>query len=93
MNNAEIVKVIQHMLYTRDFDQKCTAALRHAIAGLTQETVPCKWTLDPYPDEEIWESECGQSWSFITDGPVENNVRFCHHCGRPVAIVHANPEK
>lgn len=46
---------------------------------------PCKWQLD---DEEsgTWESGCGELWSFIDGGPVENRVRFCHGCGKPVEV-------
>lgn len=43
----------------------------------------CAWTLD---DEEngIWQSSCGEAWSFVEGGPTENRVSFCHHCGKSV---------
>ena len=45
----------------------------------------CQWT--PMDDESgTWESACGQAWTFMEDGPVENNVRFCHGCGKPIEI-------
>lgn len=48
-------------------------------------TETCKWT----QDDEWWSTECGASWVFIDCGPVENGVKFCHGCGRPVEIVGA----
>lgn len=56
------------------------------------EAVACQWRLDSSPYAEIWESACGESWSFTTDGPAENNVRFCHGCGKPVNLTAAQQE-
>ena len=47
----------------------------------------CQWT--PTDDEDMpgtWESACGELWSFVEGGPVENNYRFCHGCGKPVGV-------
>ncbi|HGF4019548.1 hypothetical protein [Burkholderia cenocepacia] len=40
----------------------------------------CEWKCDDI-DNGIWESSCGESWSFIDGGPVENRMLFCHRCG------------
>ncbi|HHT8903979.1 TPA: hypothetical protein ACT5CR_006874 [Burkholderia cenocepacia] len=40
----------------------------------------CEWKCDDV-DNGIWESSCGESWSFIDGGPVENRMLFCHRCG------------
>ena len=53
-------------------------------AGHAQEDA-CNWSLT-YDDSEVWESSCGEEWTFIDGGPAENSVRFCHGCGKPVAI-------
>ena len=45
----------------------------------------CNWSLT-YDYSEMWESSCGEEWTFIDGGPAENSVRFCHGCGKPVAI-------
>ena len=45
----------------------------------------CNWSLT-YDDSGVWESSCGEEWIFIDGGPAENSVRFCHGCGKPVAI-------
>ena len=40
----------------------------------------CEWKCDDI-DNGIWESACGETWSFIDGGPVENRMLFCHRCG------------
>ena len=45
----------------------------------------CRWTADE--DSDSWDASCGRKWSFLTDGPVENGVTFCHGCGRQVEVV------
>lgn len=51
----------------------------------------CVWTEDSdceyMPD--TWDSACGERWTFIEGGPLENSVRFCQGCGKPVKL--ANP--
>lgn len=46
----------------------------------------CEWLLTD-ADNGVWESACGEAWTFIDGGPVDNSVRFCHGCGKPVAIA------
>lgn len=59
------------------------AALRELIEKHKEKL--CEWHLG---DEEngIWESSCGEAWSFIDGGPQENRVSYCHHCGYKVSI-------
>lgn len=45
----------------------------------------CRWTYDE--DIDAWETECGDTFCFIMGGPAENNVRFCHYCGKPLLVV------
>lgn len=47
----------------------------------------CRWQEKMGPDEDFWQTACGQAWVFLEDGPAENGVKFCHHCGRPVKAV------
>jgi hypothetical protein len=47
----------------------------------------CTWT--PEEDDNMpgtWASSCGELWSFMDGGPVENRVTYCHHCGGKVVI-------
>jgi hypothetical protein len=45
----------------------------------------CEWTYDD--DSYSWDTSCGAKWCFTDDGPVENGVKFCHCCGKRVALV------
>lgn len=57
------------------------AALLSQQAGSVAESkrATCEWDLT---DDEngIWESSCGETWTFIDGGPIENNMKFCHCC-------------
>jgi hypothetical protein len=60
----------------------------HALAG---ESPVCEWKQDDLDD--LWETSCGQAWTFIDGGPEDNHVRFCHSCGRKVLAIAAGEEK
>ncbi|MBR8423861.1 hypothetical protein [Burkholderia cenocepacia] len=49
----------------------------------------CEWKCDDI-DNGIWESSCGESWSFIDGGPIENRMLFCHRCGGKLKTVPAS---
>ncbi len=71
---------------TTDYD----AYGRHGIPLYTapqpvaRETLTCEWTHNE--DDGFWGTECGQSWRFDDGGPKENNMNFCHCCGKPLRI-------
>lgn len=47
----------------------------------------CLWVEDTDPNMSgNWHSSCGEMWSFIDGGPKENNMTFCHHCGKRVVV-------
>lgn len=46
---------------------------------VTPET--CSWE---ETEDGQWVTSCRREWEFTHDGPVENGVRFCFHCGRSV---------
>lgn len=54
----------------------------HAQAGAAPLT--CEWTHNE--DDGFWETVCGQSWRFDDGGPKENDMNFCHCCGKPLRI-------
>ncbi len=62
------------------------AELAQARAELAQAMKPCTWTLED-DDSGTWEGSCRTAWTFIDDGPAENGLHFCPHCGHPVVIV------
>lgn len=44
----------------------------------------CKWHRED--DSGIWNSGCGDTWSFHEDGPEENGMHFCHSCGKRLVV-------
>lgn len=49
----------------------------------------CHWAYDEH--DYKWDSGCGEAWMFSDGGPVENGVKFCQSCGKPVLLA-AAPE-
>ena len=44
----------------------------------------CEWSRED--DSGIWNSGCGETWSFHEDGPEENGMHFCHSCGKHLMV-------
>lgn len=55
------------------------------------EVPTCTWDED---EDGVWTTACGEAWVFNDGGstPAENNVRFCHSCGKGCAAVPFTPE-
>ena len=45
----------------------------------------CEWHREA--DSGIWNSGCGETWSFHEDGPEENGMNFCHSCGKSLVVA------
>lgn len=63
--------------------EEMLAAVAFCLWHENRRTTPdreCEWKCDDI-DNGIWESACGEVWSFIDGGPVENRMLFCHRCG------------
>lgn len=41
----------------------------------------CTWTED---GDGAWHTACGGAFQFVTDGPWENQFRFCSYCGKRI---------
>ncbi|HCI1953195.1 TPA: hypothetical protein NOE94_005890 [Pseudomonas aeruginosa] len=67
--------------------EQARAALAHAPTSLASPS--CKWT----ESSGIWETSCGQTWSFIEDGPAENGALFCHHCGGRLVLIKSDDQE
>ena len=39
----------------------------------------CLWTNDP--DDDSWDTECGEKFVFNEGTPIENDFHFCPYCG------------
>lgn len=61
--------------------ERMRAAWRAALAA---PVVLCKWTED---SDSNWDTECGKMWTFTDGGPLENDVKYCHGCGKRVEVV------
>jgi hypothetical protein len=49
-----------------------------------QEPLTCEWTHND--DDGYWDTSCGKAWRFDDGGPKENNMNFCHCCGKTLSI-------
>ncbi|HHO8155190.1 hypothetical protein ACP0HU_08945 [Pseudomonas aeruginosa] len=67
--------------------QEARATLAHAPTSSASPS--CKWT----ESSGIWETGCGQTWSFIEDGPAENGALFCHHCGGRLVLIKSDDQE
>lgn len=38
-------------------------------------------------DGESWETDCGNCFVFIVDGPAKNGMRYCCYCGESLVAV------
>lgn len=51
----------------------------------------CSWVYRD--DDDCWEMSCGgDEWCFNDGGVVENRVKYCVNCGRPVLIASGEQE-
>ena len=59
-----------------------------------QPAKSCKWLeSDPWGEmPNTYESSCGEAWSFIEGDAVENGIKFCHGCGKPVIVEPFTPQ-
>ncbi len=45
----------------------------------------CTWAQDDDEDEDgSWATSCGQYFTIIDGGPLDNRMRFCCYCGKPI---------
>ena len=80
--------------YIRPVIEKMVAAMQAAIDKWGQPAqaaepvarVPltCEWTHNG--DDGYWDTSCGKAWRFDYGGPKENNMNFCHCCGKTLRI-------
>ena len=51
---------------------------------VVREPLTCEWALND--DDGYWDTSCGKAWRFDDGGPKENNMNFCHCCGKTLRI-------
>jgi DNA-directed RNA polymerase subunit RPC12/RpoP len=54
------------------------------IDGFTDRI--CQWTDDHDDYSNLWATECGNTWEFINDGPIENKTKCCPYCGGRIVV-------
>ena len=59
-------------------ETKADSARKETLSG-------CQWKSDDI--DGGWDTECGEKFCFMADGPKENGYRFCPHCGKPIALA------
>lgn len=52
--------------------------------GCSVSEAKCEWRED---QDGTWWTECDEGHQFTTDGPVENNHRYCPYCGSELVPV------
>ena len=67
---------------TTDYDAygKHGIPLYTAPQPVVWEPLTCEWTHND--DDGYWDTSCGKAWRFDDGGPKENNMNFCHCCGK-----------
>ena len=51
---------------------------------VVREPLTCEWAHND--DDGYWDTSCGKAWRFDDGGPKENNMNFCHCCGKTLRI-------
>ena len=57
---------------------------RRTPPPVVREALTCEWTHND--DDGYWDTSCGKAWRFDDGGPKENNMNFCHCCGKTLRI-------
>lgn len=65
--------------YGRLMDEALSTQAQAGAVPLT-----CEWTHND--DDGYWDTSCGKAWRFDDGGPKENNMHFCHCCGKTLRI-------
>lgn len=52
---------------------------------VVSDAEPCHWQRDTSTDS-CYDTECGNAFEFMFDGPEENMMAYCPYCGRKVVI-------
>lgn len=47
----------------------------------------CTWGASDDFEADYWETACGEAFSFIDGGPLENHIKFCPYCGLAVLVA------
>lgn len=48
------------------------------------DSTPCTWRED---EDGSWDTDCGDCFVLISDGPSDNRMKFCCYCGQPITEI------
>ena len=92
MQDLSVIEVFSHI----DFDSTIQSGLDNFLKAYNSELLRivkhvgvsddvCEWK---YNDSEYYfESSCKHLHIFMSDGPKENEYRFCPYCGKKIKVV------
>lgn len=47
----------------------------------------CTWSACGDDDRTLYDTDCGNIFEFMNDGPIENRMKFCPYCGKRIEVV------
>ena len=92
MQDLSVIEIFSHI----DFDSTIQSGLDNFLKAYNSELLRivkqggvsddvCEWK---YNDSEYYfESSCDHLHIFMSDGPKENEYRFCPYCGKKIKVV------
>ena len=92
MQDLSVIEIFSHI----DFDSTIQSGLDNFLKAYNSELLRivkqggvsddvCEWK---YNDSEYYfESSCKHLHIFMSDGPKENEYRFCPYCGKKIKVV------
>ena len=67
-----------------EYQLKAYRLLLDRLEVYGEKAVKCIWR---YSEAEYsWASSCGSLWQFMDGDPTDNEVKYCHCCGREVDV-------
>ena len=84
---GKVRPVVSFEKYQQDYDDGIYSTripLYTAPQPVVREPLTCEWTHND--DDGYWDTSCGKAWRFDDGGPKENNMNFCHCCGKTLRI-------
>ena len=67
--------------------RKTLALLSTIEACLRESKGVCEWKRDINDfSSDFWETSCGEAFCIEDGTPAENNMKYCHHCGKILRI-------
>jgi len=54
----------------------------------------CKWKqVDDWNNSSVWDTDCGNAFTIENGTPLDNEMKFCCYCGKPLEQIEAEEER